>query len=219
MTETVTAPRQFAFSLRQFGRVKDNGASTRELPLKHDGVDLASVIRLVPMHRPAIAEQVAVGIGVDAGVIDNGNAGALQPHPDEAAEIEHGMTGAGRGNEEPGEASIGLREALDEFGPDLIAWLADQRTDRDHNVGTDPRPSFSISAMVASSTPREGAPFQPAWAAPMTRALGSANSTGPQSAVVTPSARPSTFVTIASTRGRESPFHGAVATATSGEWT
>src|ERR1044072_6216329 len=50
-------------------------------------------------------------------------------------------------------------------------------------------PSFSIAEIVASSTPGS-APFHPAWAPPITRALGSTNSTGPQSAVETPSAMP-----------------------------
>ena len=78
-------------------------------------------------------------------------------------------------------------------------------------------PSFSIAAMVDSSTP-VSAPFQPAWAAPMTRALGSANRIGPQSAAVTPMAIPSVRVTMASARGRASPCQGPVATTASGEW-
>ena len=46
------------------------------------------------------------------------------------------------------------------------------------------------------------APFQPACAAPMTRASGSANRIMPQSAPVTPSARPGDAVTMPSQRGR-----------------
>jgi copper oxidase (laccase) domain-containing protein len=77
-------------------------------------------------------------------------------------------------------------------------------------------PSFSISAMVDSSTP-VNAPFQPEWAAPITRACGSTNRIGPQSAAVTPSASPGTLVTMASARGRVCVSHGAEAIATSGE--
>ena len=58
-----------------------------------------------------------------------------------------------------------------------------------------------MAAMVFSSTPVK-APFQPAWAAPMTRACGSANSTGPQSAVEAPIAMPGRSVTMASAFGR-----------------
>ena len=42
-----------------------------------------------------------------------------------------------------------------------------------------------MASMVDSSTP-VSAPFQPACAAPITRALGSTNRIGPQSAAVTP---------------------------------
>ena len=55
-------------------------------------------------------------------------------------------------------------------------------------------PSFSISRSVASSTP-VSAPRQPAWAAPITRASASANSTGAQSAVRMPSSTPGVAVT------------------------
>ena len=57
-----------------------------------------------------------------------------------------------------------------------------------------------MAAIVPSITP-EKAPRQPACAAPMTRACGSANSSGPQSAVLTPIASPGVLVTIASARG------------------
>ena len=43
-------------------------------------------------------------------------------------------------------------------------------------------------ASTAASTTPESAPRQPAWAAPMTWALGSAKRTGPQSAVLIPTA-------------------------------
>ena len=54
-------------------------------------------------------------------------------------------------------------------------------------------PSRSIAATVASTTP-VSAPFQPACAAPTTRACASANRIMPQSAPVTPSARPGVAV-------------------------
>src|ERR1043165_7086048 len=63
-------------------------------------------------------------------------------------------------------------------------------------------PSCSIASTVFSSTP-PSAPFQPACAAPITRAPGSINSTAPQSAALTPIARFSLSVTIASARGLE----------------
>ena len=78
-------------------------------------------------------------------------------------------------------------------------------------------PSFSIAATVDSTTP-VSAPFQPACAAPMTRAFGSASRTGPQSAAVMPMAKPSMRVTMASARGRAAVSHGSDATTTSGEW-
>jgi len=78
-------------------------------------------------------------------------------------------------------------------------------------------PSFSIAAIVASSTPAS-APFQPACAAPITPVLASANKIGPQSAVVTPIASPGVRVTIASARGAVSRVHGSVAAIASGEW-
>ncbi len=79
-------------------------------------------------------------------------------------------------------------------------------------------PSRSIAATVASITP-DNAPRQPACAAPTTPACGSAKSTGPQSAVVTPTASARMRVTMASACGRVSLVHGASATATCGEWT
>ena len=75
-----------------------------------------------------------------------------------------------------------------------------------------------MAATVASKIP-ESAPFQPACAAPITCASASASSTGPQSAVVIPTASPRTRVTTASARGACSRVHGASATATRGECT
>ena len=62
------------------------------------------------------------------------------------------------------------------------------------------RPAPAIAATTASSTPPR-APFQPACAAPITPASGSARSTGPQSAVSTPRSRPGRSVTSASASG------------------
>ena len=70
-------------------------------------------------------------------------------------------------------------------------------------------PSLRMASTVASTMPAS-APRQPAWAAPMTRASPSQNSTGAQSAVSTPMARPGVLVTMASASGSLSPFHGAL---------
>src|SRR5258708_5791249 len=70
-------------------------------------------------------------------------------------------------------------------------------------------PHRSIAAIVASSTP-VAAPRQPAWAAPTTPACWSANSTGPQSAGVTPIARPGVRGTMASARGGAGGVGGCV---------
>ena len=62
-------------------------------------------------------------------------------------------------------------------------------------------PSRSIAATVASMIPLS-APFHPACAAPTTRASGSAKRIMPQSAPVTPSAKPGVAVATPSQRGR-----------------
>jgi hypothetical protein len=61
-------------------------------------------------------------------------------------------------------------------------------------------PNSSIARSVDSMTPAS-APFHPAWAAPITLARESANSTGAQSAVSTPNAIPGMFVAIPSACG------------------
>jgi hypothetical protein len=71
-----------------------------------------------------------------------------------------------------------------------------------------------MAATVASTTPSR-APFQPACAAPTTRARGSANRIIPQSAPVTPSASPGVAVTIPSQRGRSEAAHGEETASTS----
>jgi hypothetical protein len=77
-------------------------------------------------------------------------------------------------------------------------------------------PQRSIASIVASITP-VSAPRQPACAAPITRACASANSTGPQSAVDTPTASPGVRVTMASARGRSFGDHARSAVTTVGE--
>ena len=62
------------------------------------------------------------------------------------------------------------------------------------------------------------APFQPAWAAPMTPACRSAKSNTPQSAPVTPSASPGVAVTRPSQRGRAPSGQGAETAKASAEW-
>src|SRR6266851_10341580 len=78
-------------------------------------------------------------------------------------------------------------------------------------------PSATIAATVVATTP-PSAPFQPAWAAPMTEAAGSARRTGTQSAVRMPRAMPGRPVTSASARGLSSRRHGASTVTTSGLW-
>ena len=78
-------------------------------------------------------------------------------------------------------------------------------------------PMLTIASTVFSKTP-PSAPFQPAWAAPMTPLSPSQNRTGPQSAVKTPSITPGVAVTSASAFGRSPPYCPSTTT-TSGEWT
>ena len=78
--------------------------------------------------------------------------------------------------------------------------------------------SDSMASTVASTTP-DKAPFHPAWQAPTTPAAASANSTVPQSAPVTPSARPGVRVARPSQRGRSASVKGPVTITASGEWT
>ena len=86
-------------------------------------------------------------------------------------------------------------------------------------AATSPRlaPRRSIAATVASTTPLS-APLQPACAAPMTRARRSANRIMPQSAPVTPSARPGVAVANPSQRGRSLGAHGSEIAVASAEW-
>ena len=86
-------------------------------------MDVAAVVRLLPVHRAAVAVEALVGIGVDADVIDHQDAGILQPHADEAGEIEHGMARSNRGDEKHAVLGVGIQEALDEFAADLIRVL------------------------------------------------------------------------------------------------
>src|SRR5262249_4475119 len=68
-------------------------------------------------------------------------------------------------------------------------------------------PQRSMAAIVASSTP-VAAPRQPAWAAPITPAVSSANRTGPQSAVVTPIASPRAGAAVGGGGGGGEPRAG-----------
>ena len=75
-------------------------------------------------------------------------------------------------------------------------------------------PSRTMACTVACTTPLN-APCQPEWQAPTTRAMGSANSTGAQSAASTPSATPGARVTMASAFGRFPAAQGLVTNTTS----
>ncbi|MNI69007.1 hypothetical protein D3C73_1247340 [compost metagenome] len=81
--------------------------------------------------------------------------------------------------------------------------------------GSAPRACMAVT--VEWMTP-PSAPFQPAWAAPMTPASASANRTGAQSAVRTVSTGPFTPATTASPSGR-SPAQPLSATRATAEWT
>ena len=79
-------------------------------------------------------------------------------------------------------------------------------------------PSFSIAAIVVSTTP-PSAPFQPAWQAPTTPALLSASSTGAQSAASTPSTMPGRLLTNPSALGAPGELQRSAPTvSTSVEW-
>ena len=87
------------------------------------------------------------------------------------------MAGLARGREVADVAGVGSDEAGDEFRPDLVIVGADRGAEHRDDAFA-PGAELSMAAMVFSSTPVK-APFQPACAAPMTRASASANSTGP----------------------------------------
>src|SRR5215468_9184368 len=64
------------------------------------GMNVAAIVRLVAMHRAAVAVETRVGVGVDTEIVDHQHAGIFQPHADEAGEIEHRVAIALCGNEE-----------------------------------------------------------------------------------------------------------------------
>ncbi len=90
---------------------------------------VAAVVRLLAMHRTAVAEEELVGIGVDADVVDHQHAGVFQPHPDETGQIEHRMAAAFAGLEEPRILGVGVEKTFDEFATHFIGVLADQGAD------------------------------------------------------------------------------------------
>src|SRR5262249_54939805 len=161
-------------------------------------------------------EPRCIGIGAVAEVLEPAHAGGGEAGGNIAGKIEQGVLRRRRGPEESFVRSVLGLEAGDEFGSDLVIRLADGRPQRGPRARSPP--PRSRAAIVASRTP-VAAPRQPAWATPMTPAVSSANSTGPQSAVVMPMASPGTAVTIASARGRSCGRHGRSIVTTSGEWT
>ena len=81
------------------------------------------------------------------------------------------------------------RSASTKSGPDFVGRLADRRAEHgDDLVAPCAEPLHGVKGSLRERP--SSAPRQPAWAAPMTPACGSANRTGPQSAVVMPSAMP-----------------------------
>src|SRR5712671_1515855 len=88
--------------------------------LEHDGMNVAAVIRLLPVHRAEVAIKTLVGIGIDADVVDHQDAGVFEPHPDQSHKVEHRMSLTLGGNEKHGVLRIGLDKAFDEFAADLV---------------------------------------------------------------------------------------------------
>src|SRR5882724_1305223 len=103
---------------------------------QNDGVNVAAVVRLLAMHGAAVAVEALVGIGIDAEIVDHQDAGVFEPHPDEAGEIEHGVSFARGGKEEHRVVGVLLDEAFDELRADLVARLADQGTDGGHDAAS-----------------------------------------------------------------------------------
>ena len=97
--------------------------------------------------------------------------------------------------EEPRIRRIVGQHRVAQVGRDLVGAGADAGADGRADLPA--RRGSACAATVASSTPAS-APRQPAWAAPTMSPAGSANSTGAQSAVMTPSAMSGRSVTIAS---------------------
>src|ERR1700716_3695463 len=92
-------------------------------------MDLSTVVRLVSMHRAAVAVAALIGISIDADAVDPQYPGVLEPHPDETGKIEHRMALARRGNEKQGILPVSLHEPLDEFVAHFVTVLADQGSD------------------------------------------------------------------------------------------
>ena len=171
------------------------------------------------MGRAAVAEEARlVGIGVEPQVLEPADAGAGGALGDIGLEVEHGVARPAARNEEALRRLSGFRESGDELGADFVGRLRDAGTERGRRCASRFAPSRSIAATVASTTP-VSAPFQPACAAPTTRASGSANRIMPQSAPVTPSASPGVAVTTPSQRGRASGAQCSETAIASGEWT
>src|SRR5215469_11152915 len=67
---------------------------------KRNCVDMAAIIVLAPLGRPAVAEEVAwLRVGAAADILDVRDAGVAQPRRDESREIEQGVARARRGLE------------------------------------------------------------------------------------------------------------------------
>src|SRR3972149_8002130 len=85
---------------------------------------MSAVIQLVPVRRAAkTVESVGFGIGAQAEVLEICDAGARNAGGDIAGQVEHGVTGIGRGCEEARIVRIGGDKPRDEFRPDLVVRL------------------------------------------------------------------------------------------------
>ena len=116
-------------------------------------IDVTAVIRLGPMGGAAVAEKARrVRIGAEPKVLDALDFSTFEPRPDVAGQVEHRVAGAGGRREEAIVCGIGRLEAIDELRADLVVRLADHRPERGADAARC-APSFSIAAIVASSTP------------------------------------------------------------------
>ena len=173
-------------------------------PGERDRRESAAVIRLAAQAGAAVAEEVAVlGAGVVGQHLDRGEPEPFELVGDIAAEIEAPARLALRvavGAEVAAVRRILGDEGRGEFRSDLVGVAGRCRGRW--------RRGCAAAARRASPSPRRSpparrpiAPRQPAWAAPITPASASANSTGAQSAVRMPSAMPRVRVTMASAFG------------------
>ena len=184
---------------------------------QRDRVDMSAVIRFCPVGGAAVGIELRrVGIGAKAEVLDGRDLGPAQSGNHVAGQVEHRVARTARRLEEADRVGLDRDETVHQVLADLVVRLADHRAGGGHDAPTlsaelchrrdrrldDPGECAAPSGVSGADHPR----------------AGSASSTGPQSAVETPMARPGTRVTMASARGRSLAGHDVSATTTVGEW-